>query len=128
MSKRNHFKRFQELYSDIRVKTILYKQKHPDKVIAGMFLILLLSVAVLLMSKISHKDTYAGSIHSFSNKIQVPKDSLKRPSKPIASEIMDILSIYGRTRAINPDSITTKDSLLLKEIDKDLNKILDEKD
>lgn len=127
MSKRNHFERLQELYSEIRVKTVLYKQKHPDKVIAGMFLILLLSVAVLLISKISHKNTYAGSIHSISNKIQIPKDSLKRPGKPIASEMMDILSIYGKARTINPDSITTKDSLLLKEINKDLNEILDEK-
>ncbi len=127
MSKRNLFERLQELYSDIRAKTFLYKQKHPDKVIAGMFLILLLSVAVLLMSKINHKDTYAGSIHSISNKMQVPKDSLKRPGKPIASEMMDIISIYGKARTINPDSITTRDSLLLKEIDKDLNKILDEK-
>ena len=91
-----------------------------------MFLILLLSVATLLISKASHKETYGSSIKSISSQINRP-NSIQQ-GKPITSEMMDILRIYGKASSINPDSITTQDSLMLKEIDKDINNILDEKD
>ncbi|PIQ20242.1 MAG: hypothetical protein COW65_16165 [Cytophagales bacterium CG18_big_fil_WC_8_21_14_2_50_42_9] len=126
MQQRNLFNQIKEFYSELRARFLIYKDKHPDRVIGAMFLILLLSVAILLISKASHKETYGSSIKSIRGQINQPNAIPQ--DKTITSEMMDLLRVYGKASSINPDSLTAQDSLMLNEIDKDINKILDEKD
>lgn len=128
MRQRNLFNHLLELYADTGKKISLYAKEHPERVIGGMFLILLVSVAGLLISKAAHRETYSGSIHSISSKFSGTTSTQQMRGRPITADIMNLLTLYGKTRGINPDSLTLKDSLLLKEIDRGLNKILNEKD
>ncbi len=128
MKRRNPFSRSFDFYLDAREKVKLYAEKHPERIIAVMFIILLFAVAALLISKATHKNTYASSIYSISNKLSLPDQSRAKPGHSLGSDVMDLLGAYHQASSINPDSITPKDSLLLKEIDKDLNRILNEKD
>ncbi|KAA5539145.1 hypothetical protein [Adhaeribacter rhizoryzae] len=126
MKQRNPFNGMLGLYSGTREKVRLYAEKQPDKVIAAMFLILLVAVTIFLITKATHQQDYNRSAGALLNRISAPAPP--PAGKPITGDILDLLTLYGRTKAINPDSLTLKDSLLLKEINRDLNKILDEKD
>jgi hypothetical protein len=126
MKQRNPFNGIMGLYTGTREKVRLYAGKQPDKVIAAMFLILLVAVTIFLITKATHPPNYNRSAGALLNRISAP---VPPPAgKPITADILDLLTLYGKTKAINPDSLTLKDSLLLKEISRDLNKILDEKD
>ncbi len=128
MKRRNLFSRSYELYREAREKVKSYADQHPERIIAAMFIILLFAVAAFLISKATHKNSYAGSIHTFSNKLSLPDKVNGKPGHSVGADVMDLLGAYHQASGINPDSITPEDSLLLKEIDKDLNRILDEKD
>lgn len=128
MKPRKDFKINPQLFTDLREKIKLYLERYPERVVAGMFIILLVAVAGLLLAKAMHQDTYSGSIDSISSKLRAPQKIKVNPGRSLSSEVMGVWQAYQQAQAINPDSITTKDSLLLKEIDKDLNSILDEKD
>ncbi len=126
MKQRNPFNGIMGLYTGTREKVRLYAAQHPDKVIAAMFLILLVAVTIFLITKAIHQQNYNRSAGALLNRISAPAPL--PAGKPITADILDLLTLYGKTKAINPDSLTLKDSLLLKEINRDLNKILDEKD
>lgn len=126
MKQRNLFNRPMEIYSEKREKIKLYAEKHPERIIGAMFLILLIAVTAFLIMKATHKESRTSSLNEIFNRVSAP--SARPPEKPMKAGILDLLSLYGKSKSINPDSLTLKDSLLIKEIDKDLNKILDEKD
>lgn len=121
MNKRNLFKQMAEFFFGLREKIILFKQKHPERIIAGMFLILLVALAIFLVTKFTHKQSYKASATTLINRFHAP--AATSPGT-IPTDVMSLVSLYAKTKTINPDSLTLKDSLLLKEINKDLNKIL----
>ncbi|QNF31354.1 hypothetical protein HUW51_00940 (plasmid) [Adhaeribacter swui] len=128
MKPRNPFSHLFDWYANARERVQQYAARYPERIIAGMFIILLFAVAALLISKATHKNSYAGSIHFISDKLSLPHKPVTKPGHSLGSDMIDVLDAYREASAINPDSITAKDSLLLKEIDKDLNRILDEQD
>jgi len=125
MNKKNPFSPVQEFYSNTRGKIILYKEKYPERVIGLMFLILLVAVTIFLISKATHEDTYRGSAQTIVKRISAPTTAATvKQGKAVTTDVMSLLSLYGKAKAINPDSLDSKDTLLLKEINKDLNQIL----
>ena len=88
-----------------------------------MFLILLMSVTIFLITKATHEQSHRGSVTTLVKRISAPTAAGK-PSEPTTPDVIGLLGLYGKAKAINPDSLTLKDSLLLKEINRDLNKIL----
>ena len=125
MKQRNPFSPVLEFYFDTREKIILYKEKYPERVIGLMFLILLIAVTIFLISKATHEDSYRGSAQTLVKRISAPTAAAPdKASKPITADVLGLLSLYGKANSINPDSLTLKDSLLLKEMNQDLNKIL----
>ena len=126
MKQRNPFNGMLALYTSTREKVRLYVEQQPDKLIAAMFLILLVAVTIFLITKATHQQNYNRSAGTLLNRMSAPAPT--PAGKPITADILELLTLYGKTKAINPDSLTLKDSLLLKEINRDLNKILNEKD
>lgn len=126
MRQRNLFSQVFGLYSDTREKIRLYAEKYPERIIGAMFLILLIAVTVFLITKATRKQDYRSSTRTLVSRLGAP--SAKANIAPATGSVLDLLSLYGKTKAINPDSLTLKDSLLIKEIDKDLKNILNEKD
>lgn len=122
MSTKNHFSQLQELFFDLREKAIRYKESYPERIIGAMFLILLVAVTIFLITKATRQQSHSGSANRLLGRISAPAPT--PPDKPIAADIMGLLGLYGKARGINPDSLTLKDSVLLKEINQDLNNIL----
>lgn len=129
MWRKRIFNRIGGLYSRIKARAMLYADQHPKTVIAAMFFILLSAVTGLLVTRSMNRQGYGSEIDKIYAQINAGANPQKKMKRPITSEILDMLSIYNRAKAINPDSLTAEDSVLLKEIDDDLNKIIaDEKD
>ncbi len=126
MSTKNPFSQVHDFFSDTREKIRLYAEKYPERVIAAMFFILLMAVTVFLITKATRKQEYRISTKDLVSRVGAP--TAKASIAPATGNILDLLSLYGKTKAINPDNLTLKDSLLLKEINQDLKNILNEKD
>jgi len=125
MKQRNPFSPVLEFYSDTREKIIIYKEKYPERVIGLMFLILLVAVTIFLISKATRQDSYSGSAQTLVKRISAPTAAAAgKVGQPATTDVMSLLGLYGKAKSINPDSLTLKDSLLLKEINQDLNQIL----
>jgi len=75
------------------------------------------------------KETHSSSVNALAKRISAPTAAATvKPSQTITADVIGLLGLYGKAKAINPDSLTLKDSLLIREIDKDLKNILHEKD
>ncbi len=122
MSTKNPFNQVHEFYLNTRDRIILFKEKYPERVIGIMFLILLVAVTIFLISKASHENIYKGSAKTLFKRISAPTGVAS--GKPATTHVIGLLSLYGKANALNPDSLTLRDSLLLKEINKDLKQIL----
>jgi hypothetical protein len=126
MQQRNLFSQVHLFFSDTREKIRLYAEKYPERVIAAMFFILLIAVTTFLITKALRKESRSTSASDLFSRVGKP--SARVPEKQSSANIIDLLSLYGKTKSINPDSLTLKDSLLIKEINQDLKNILNEKD
>jgi len=122
MNRKNPFKHPEELFFGLRQKVIGYRQQYPERIIAGMFLILLLALTIFLITKLTHPQSHKASATTLLKRMSIHK--IPQATWPGSTDVTGLLSLYGKTRSIHPDSLTLKDSLLLREINNDLNKIL----
>ncbi|WP_181308816.1 hypothetical protein [Rufibacter sp. XAAS-G3-1] len=128
MWKRRDFKEVVGQYSSKKEKVKLYAKDNPRKVIAAMFLILLISVTALLISRLFNRKGYGASIDRIFSEVDSGNQQVQLRKKSTTAELVELYQLKGKLNHINPDSIMTKDSLLLREIESDLNNIIDEKD
>lgn len=127
MLRRKDFKQPQELFFNIRDRIKLYTEQRPERVIAIMFLILLLSVIGLLIRNAVRSKGYQSSITSIYKELDRKNPPRLKPHRPLTSEMLSLMNIWSKASSIDPNSLTEKDTLLLKEIDKDLNRMWHEK-
>ncbi|PSR51922.1 hypothetical protein AHMF7605_28860 [Adhaeribacter arboris] len=122
MNRRNLFRQAVEFLLSTRQRIIIYRSKYPERIIAGMFLILLVAITIFLIRKVSHKQSHKATATTLINRISAADASTA--TKPVTTDLMNLVGLYSKAKSINPDSLTLNDSLVLKEINNDLKKIL----
>ena len=127
MWRKRDFKETSGLFSSKKKEFETYTRNHPRKVIAAMFLILLVAVTTLLISRLFNRKSYAASIGRFYSEMDSNSQKTQLGKKSNTDGLIELYQLNGKLKQINPDSITAKDSLLLLEIETDLNNIIDEK-
>jgi len=127
MWQKEGIKKTSELFSSNKKRFEIYTRDNPRKVIAAMFLILLIAVTALLVSRLFNRKGYGASLDRIYLEMESTNQNPKLAKRPTNADMLKLYELNGKMKEINPDSITAKDSLLLKEIESDLNKIIDEK-
>lgn len=121
MSKRRSFNELLASFSTLKEKGKLYSKENPRLVIAAMFLILLLSVTGLLISRILFRKGYSDSVDKIYSKMEGAAEKPKLKERPNTGNMLELYDLQRKMRTVDPDSLTLDDSLILKEISKDLD-------
>ncbi|GAA4431415.1 hypothetical protein GCM10023188_18930 [Pontibacter saemangeumensis] len=89
--------------------------------VAGMFFLMATGIVWLVASRGEAQERFddtAKFLYSGFNR--------KQQARPVAANMLEMWQLYAKVKTLNPDSLTARDSTLLKDIDKQLNTILHE--
>lgn len=105
-----------------------YFLQNPKKVIAGMAIIMVTSIAYLITKNILSPKTHGESIERIIESIP-SKDSLKMLANPLIGNFMEVLELEKELKKlVQKDSLTKEDSLFILNLDNQLNNMMNEKD
>lgn len=116
MSGNNHYKGWQQLLN-----------KRPKRVIFFMIAILLLGIVLIFIRRSNSGPGHAEPIEKLIESFDTT-DIHRKGSIDYMGEFYDVIQLEGETkRILQKDTLTREDSLFLKEVNKKLNRMLDEK-
>ncbi|MFD3002656.1 hypothetical protein ACFS7Z_19960 [Pontibacter toksunensis] len=105
----------------IRRKAAGWANLHQKAMVAGMFCLMACGIIWLVASR----EEAQGSFDATAKLLYSGLDR-KQQARPVTSDMMEMMRLYGEVQRINPDSLTVQDSAFLKDIDKQLNRIIHE--
>lgn len=117
MRRRISFKRLRHLGEGLA-------RRYPKATVGMMFATMCCTVVWLLTSDPSS----AGSGVNAAIDSLYAKATPPETQRPLTADILTLLHLYASVSAIDPDSLTARDSTLLKGIDEQLNSIIYEND
>ncbi|RDV11891.1 hypothetical protein DXT99_23595 [Pontibacter diazotrophicus] len=94
---------------------------HQKAVVIGMFCLMVTGIVWLVARPREEQggfDATTKLLYSGFNK--------EYQARPVTANVMEMMRLYGEVQAINPDSLTARDSAFLKGIDQQLNNIIHE--
>lgn len=94
---------------------------HPKAMMAGMFCLMACGTVWLIFDRGDAKGSFDDSVR------QLYSGFNKNPvDRSAAADMLEAWRLYSEVQHINPDSLTARDSTLLKDIDQQLNSIIHE--
>ncbi|MFD1187207.1 hypothetical protein [Pontibacter rugosus] len=106
---------------DQRKKAAGWANQRPRFMIAAMFAVMGMGLVWLLFIR---EERQASSLDGIFLKLHQAQPATPAPT----ADMLELLRLYSAVQAINPDSLTARDSAFLKDIDQQLNSIIHEKD
>jgi hypothetical protein len=121
MWRRKAFKQACGGFSHIRGKAAGWANRNPKAMIAGMFCVMAVGIVWLLASPREGQRSFDDSIKLLYSGFNKPQQS-----SSVATDALEAWHLYSRVQSLDPDSVTARDSTILKEIDRQLNRIIHE--
>ena len=94
---------------------------HPKAMVAGMFCLMALGIIWLVAGRGEAQGSFDDTA-----KLLYSGFYKEQQARPVTWDMMEMMRLYGEVQRINPDSLTPQDSAFLKDIDKQLNRIIHE--
>jgi len=94
---------------------------HPKAVIAAMFSLMACGIIWLMLGRERAQHSFDDAAkHLYSG------FDTKQQARPVTTDMLQAWRLYSQMQTINPDSLSARDSTLLRDIDKKLNRIIHE--
>lgn len=94
---------------------------HQKVMVAGMFCLMASGIIWLLTSRSKAQGSFDDTA-----KLLYSGLDRKQQGRSVPADLLEMWQLYSKVQAINPDSLSPKDSAFLHDIDKQLNHIIHE--